>query len=307
MIAGAGALVGLGVGVGLLLMATSVGSRQPTLEERVVPFLPDGRRLAPATYRSALGESPWRLERAVAAAARMVDRLAGGRRSVAWRLDAAGDERSVDQFRADQAISGGLGLLAGAVAAMLVSLSTGSVAVASGAVLGVAGLVLGVLTPDWRLTRRVKQRESDIAAELPVVAELLALAVAAGEGVLGAMDRVQNSCQGVLAGEFRRALVDVGTGTRLADALRSMATGTRSAGVTRLVDAIVVALDRGTPLAGVLRQQAADVSAARRRELLEEGGRRSIAMLAPVVFMILPVTVLFAVYPGLVSIVQLAQ
>ncbi len=202
---------------------------------------------------------------------------------------------------------GGLGLLAGVLLATLMSITTGSVAAMSGLVLGATGLVLGVLAPDWRLTRRVRQREADIAAELPVVAEILALAVAAGEGVLGAMDRVEGSCGGVLSQEFRRVLVDVGSGTRLADALQSMAGRTRSPHVARLSDAVVVAMDRGTPLAGVLRQQAADVSAARRRELLEEGGRRSIAMLVPVVFMILPVTVLFAVYPGLVSIVQLAQ
>ncbi len=32
---------------------------------------------------------------------------------------------------------------------------------------------------------------------------------------------------------------------------------------------------------------------------MEEGGRREIAMMTPVVFLILPVTVLFAVFPGL--------
>lgn len=35
---------------------------------------------------------------------------------------------------------------------------------------------------------------------------------------------------------------------------------------------------------------------------MEEGGRREIAMLVPVVFLILPVTVMFALYPGLVAL-----
>jgi len=35
---------------------------------------------------------------------------------------------------------------------------------------------------------------------------------------------------------------------------------------------------------------------------MEDGGRREIAMLFPVVFLILPVTVLFALYPGLISL-----
>ena len=36
-----------------------------------------------------------------------------------------------------------------------------------------------------------------------------------------------------------------------------------------------------------------------RRRLMEAGGRKEILMMVPVVFVILPVTVLFAVYPGL--------
>jgi tight adherence protein C len=32
---------------------------------------------------------------------------------------------------------------------------------------------------------------------------------------------------------------------------------------------------------------------------MEQGGRREILMMVPVVFLILPVTVLFALYPGL--------
>ena len=60
-----------------------------------------------------------------------------------------------------------------------------------------------------------------------------------------------------------------------------------------------MAVERGTPLADVLRAQAQDVREAGRRELMETGGRKEIAMMVPVVFLVLPVTVVFAVYPGL--------
>ena len=58
-------------------------------------------------------------------------------------------------------------------------------------------------------------------------------------------------------------------------------------------------MQRGTPLAEVLRAQAQDVREEGRRALMEAGGRKEIAMMVPVVFLILPVTVLFAVFPGL--------
>jgi tight adherence protein C len=38
---------------------------------------------------------------------------------------------------------------------------------------------------------------------------------------------------------------------------------------------------------------------------MEEGGRKEIAMMVPVVFLVLPVTVLFAIYPG-VAFLRLA-
>jgi tight adherence protein C len=38
---------------------------------------------------------------------------------------------------------------------------------------------------------------------------------------------------------------------------------------------------------------------------MEEGGRKEIAMMVPVVFLVLPVTVLFAIFPG-VAFLRLA-
>ena len=60
-----------------------------------------------------------------------------------------------------------------------------------------------------------------------------------------------------------------------------------------------MAIERGTPLAEVLRAQAQDVRDNAKRDLMEVAGKKEIAMLAPVVFFILPLTVIFAVFPGL--------
>jgi tight adherence protein C len=52
----------------------------------------------------------------------------------------------------------------------------------------------------------------------------------------------------------------------------------------------------------VLRAQADDVRESRRRELIELGGKREVLMLVPVVFLIMPVVVMYALLPGLVSL-----
>jgi len=94
----------------------------------------------------------------------------------------------------------------------------------------------------------------------------------------------------------------VRTGVPLAEALRDLADGTRVAELRRFADGIAIAVERGTPLADLLHAQAHDIREAGRRRLIEEGGKREIAMMVPVVFMILPVTVVFAVFPGIVAI-----
>jgi len=134
--------------------------------------------------------------------------------------------------------------------------------------------------------------------EFPTVAELLALAVGAGEGAVGALDRVCRLSHGELAGELRRCLADARAGANLPTALHGLADRTGLPSLRRFVDGVVIAVQRGTPLAEVLRAQAQDVREEGRRALMEAGGRKEIAMMVPVVFLILPVTVLFAVFPG---------
>jgi len=163
----------------------------------------------------------------------------------------------------------------------------------------VVGTLLGVLGRDQLLSLQVRRRERRILAEFPAVAELLALSVAAGEGPVGALERVARTCRGELSAELRRTLAEARTGLSLIDALTGLANRTTLPSLARFVDGIAVAVDRGTPLADVLRAQAQDVRELTRRRLMESGGRREIGMMVPVVFLVLPITVLFAVYPGL--------
>ncbi len=99
--------------------------------------------------------------------------------------------------------------------------------------------------------------------------------------------------------ELSRCLADAHSGASLPAALERLGERTGLPSLTRFVDGVVVAVERGTPLADVLRAQAEDVREASRRALLEAGGRKEIAMMIPVVFLVLPITVLFAVFPGI--------
>jgi tight adherence protein C len=273
------------------------------LDDRLAPYLRDTARPSSLLARPSPLRTPFPvLERLLAPvmadAARAVERLMGGSGSVRQRLERAGREPDLDAFRAEQVVWASLGAATGLVAGGLlwVAGSVGPVLAVLMVGLGAGG---GVLACDQALSRRARGREARIVAEFPTTAELLALAVAAGEGAVGALERVCRFSGGELAAELRRCLADARAGASLPESLQRLADRTGVVSLARFVDGVVVAVERGTPLAEVLRAQAGDVREVGRRALMEAGGKKEIAMMIPVVFLVLPVTVLFAVYPGI--------
>jgi tight adherence protein C len=307
-----GMLLGLAAAVGLVLViGYAPPFRSVRLVDRLAPYVhdtpPPSRLLGTATEPGLLTAVRRIFGPAVGDGARLVDRLLGGRAAVRRRLDALGGETGVEDFRIEQVVWGGIGLLAGALVTTVGSLAAGSLNLLSAGLLCLAGLVGGVLGRDWWLTQQVRRREETLLAEFPVVAELLALAVTAGESPVAAISRVTRLSGGDLARELNAALGRARAGRPLTEALQEVADRTSLDPLARFIDGLLVAIERGTPLAEVLRAQAADVREAGKRRLLEAGGRKEIAMMVPVVFLVLPVTVLFALFPGLISIVSLAQ
>ncbi|RBY85427.1 pilus assembly protein TadB [Blastococcus sp. TF02A-26] len=305
-------LLGLTAATGVLLV---VGYAPPfrsvRLVDRLAPYLqdapPPSRLLGTATEPGLLTAARRVFGPVVTDGARLLDRTLGGRAAVRRRLDALASDTTVEDFRVEQVVWGGLGLLGAAGVALLGTVAAAEFNVLSVGLLCVAGLVGGLLGRDWWLTRQVARREELLLAEFPVVAELLALAVTAGEGPAAAIDRVTRLSGGELARELGGALGRARAGVPLTEALQQVADRTSLDPLARFVDGLLVAIERGTPLAEVLRAQAADVREAGKRRLLEAGGRKEIAMMVPVVFLVLPVTVLFALFPGLISIVSLAS
>ncbi len=298
-----GTVLGVTAGTGLLIAITcSPLARRTTLDARLAPYLRDTPRPSRLLARSpGLTAFPTveRLVRPVLAdLIKVVERWVGGLTGVRRRLEQVGGTMTVEQFRAEQVLWGGFGLAAALTVALL-GLAGGSglnpVIVVLSAVLFTAA---GVLGRDRWLTRQVSEREQRMLEEFPTIAELLALAVTAGEGPVGALERVTRISAGELSRELGRALADARAGASLVQALEGIAARTSLAPLARFVDGVAIAVERGTPLAEVLRAQAVDVREAGKRQLLESAGRREIGMMVPVVFFVLPVTVLFALYPG---------
>ncbi|WP_187264953.1 type II secretion system F family protein [Homoserinibacter sp. GY 40078] len=167
------------------------------------------------------------------------------------------------------------------------------------AILAVLACVVGAAAlPERALAVRARRRAGQISAELPTVLEFMSLAISAGESLRDAIRRVARSGSGELANELAGVVADLDLGVPLAGALRDWSSALQIRSVTRVVDQVVTALDRGTPLTEILREHAREAREDAQRALVESAGRKEVYMLVPLVFLILPVTIVFAIFPA---------
>lgn len=288
----AGAVAGCLVATGLWMVVSGWSRRRrPRPWDRVAPYVRDVRP-----------DVDLRVNPVVAWASTSLDRVLGGPRSVEQRLARLGQRvGTVDGFRMRQLVWVSAGFACATSVALLVW-SQGHGAAMPLLFFSIFGGISGALGCDQWLTVKVLRREKLLRAELPVVADLLALAVAAGESPVTGLERVVRVVSGALGDELSAVLADIRTGSSATAAFDALASRTGVASVARFAEGLSVALERGTPVVDVLHAQAADVRESARRDLIEEGGRREVAMMLPVVFLLLPVTVVFAFFPGYVGL-----
>ncbi|MDH6236226.1 type II secretion system F family protein [Cryobacterium sp. CG_9.6] len=282
---GWGLLLGTTLGLGLWsLVSLTPRLSRPRLADRVAPYILD----VSAEARAFVGRvsvdpipvlgtlfSPlfsW-LKRGLSS-------VLGGADTIALRLRQSGSTQSVDEFRSSQVIWGLISLAGGVVitAALPAVRSFPLVLQLALPLLAAAG---GALTREWVLQRAATARLARMRSELPTILEFLTLSLSAGEGILDSLRRVSGTSSGELSREFAGVVGEVHAGVPLSVALQSLARGIRLPEVTRLVDQITGALDRGSPLAEVLRAQAQDARDQSKRVLLEIAGKKEVAMLVP--------------------------
>ena len=152
---------------------------------------------------------------------------------------------------------------------------------------------------------RIQRKRSDAAeAEFPSIVELFAVLVSAGESPSTAMLRVTERADGEMARKFAGALIELKSGKSLSQSLESLGREVSSPTIRRFCDTLILAIERGTSLSEVLNRQVEEVRAGQHALLLTAAGKAEISLMIPVVFLILPISVLFALWPSYVSLGQ---
>lgn len=293
-----GAVLGLGL---WLVVASAPRLGRPRLVDRVAPYITDFSAEARAMRARPSADPGSMLGLLVLPAARrlrgVLSTVLGGNDTIARRLRQAGSTATVERFRGEQLAWAGAAFALGAALALFAPALAAAPPVVR-ALLPFLLSVAGAVARDWILQRAARRRLTRISSELPTMLEFLTLSLTAGEGMLDALRRVARAGSGELPDEFAGVVSAVSAGVPLPVALADLRDGLEHPGLARALDQVLGALDRGAPLAAVLRAQAGDARAEAKRSIIELAGRKEIEMLVPLVFLILPVTIAFALFPG---------
>jgi tight adherence protein C len=162
---------------------------------------------------------------------------------------------------------------------------------------------------DWlknllRVITGSQLNQNEINEELVSILQMLSIMISAGESPMMAMKYVAQRSDGVIPNLINQSFNKYESGRNLAKTMDFIAIATNSAQVRRLTNSIQIAIERGTPILDVLNNQVQALNKQINISLLKKSGKSEITLLIPVVFLILPVSISFAIWPSIYGLNQ---
>jgi tight adherence protein C len=173
-------------------------------------------------------------------------------------------------------------------------LGSGGRAIVVAAFFGFAAVYL----PSFLLSKKAAQRSDRIDGELPHLVDQLAIAIEAGMGFDAALSHLVEASEGPLSEEMGRVLTELRVGESRRSALKRFAERVGSDNATAFANAVVASDQLGSPLAGILRAQAADFRHRRQMNAEERAQKAPVKMLFPIAIFILPVLFVVILAPA---------
>lgn len=153
-----------------------------------------------------------------------------------------------------------------------------------------------------RVQRSIDRRRDRMRADVPTVAELIAVHVRSGRGPLDAIRSVCAVGSGPLVDELDHALVSISHGQQPVDVHAALAETTAEPAAARLHRMLAASARSGGDVGVPLLALGADIRAQRRDELGRSAAKRRLTMVVPLLLLIAPVMTLFvgAALPSIV-------
>lgn len=146
---------------------------------------------------------------------------------------------------------------------------------------------------------RTKIDQNKLNEELTSILQMCSIMISAGESPINALKYIADRSDGILPKLISKELGALASEGTLVKTLEHLASVSGSKQVKRVGNSLQVAMNRGTPLLQVLQNQVTSLNKEIHVQLLKKSGQSEIALLIPVVFLILPVSILFAIWPSI--------
>ena len=140
--------------------------------------------------------------------------------------------------------------------------------------------------------------------ELPDFAQALGLLLGNGLPVNVALGWLAPRSTGLIASAFSQINQDLELGADLVQELNRLGKQIPNQQLVELCEKLSVAIVRGAPISTQVIAHAGAARALLHRQLLKQAGSNETKMLVPVIFLILPVTVLFAIFPSMLVLAE---
>lgn len=167
-----------------------------------------------------------------------------------------------------------------------------------------AGGFVGYFLPASWLSRKTKERQTEIQRALPDAIDLLTISVEAGLGFDPALGRVIDKWDNALTREFSRTLSEIRMGASRRDALRELAKRVNVDDLNVFISAVVQADQLGVSISQVLRVQSKQMRQRRRQRAEEKAHKAPIKMIFPMVFLIFPSIYIVILGPAVPQIIE---
>lgn len=145
----------------------------------------------------------------------------------------------------------------------------------------------------------MSKRELQVKHQVAQFSTLLAVAAESGLSLVGSLYETFSNASGEVATRFKRLLAALELGGNIFDELALIRSKVGHGAVADLVVKLQVSLQFGSPLSEQLMQFAQSLRQQVAQQQLMQATKKENLMLMPLVFLILPVTVLFAVFPAI--------
>ncbi len=148
------------------------------------------------------------------------------------------------------------------------------------------------------LRQRRRREIASIELEFPLVVELFAILIGGGMSPSSALSHISERGSGEFIKLLSPIISQMKNGINLAQALDILNKEVDSRIIRRFCDSLAISVERGSPLIDVVGRQVEEVRQAQRLLISERASKAEIQLMIPVVFLILPISILFALWPS---------